>query len=118
MRPVTAPDHAIGGELDDGPPHGLQALEISILGQAVGSRQLDPAASAAQYAEKALKVGVRQTVAFKHVPHVVNDEISVQCAEEWKQIANHPPGSIKLDMPADGTRAPHTVLDIGDDVGG
>src|SRR5882724_11815879 len=117
MRPVTAPNHAIGGGLDDGSRHRLQALEISVLGQAVGRRQLDPATSATEHAEKPLKVGVRQTIAFKHVAHVVNDEISVQCAEERKQIANHPPGSVELDMPADGPRAPHAVLDIGDDVG-
>src|SRR3984957_16061530 len=117
MRPVASPNDPIRGRFNDGAGHGLQALEVTVRGKAVWRGQLDPSASAANDAKEALEVGTRQAIALEHVAHVIDHEVRIESREEGQQIANHPPRSVELNVPADGPRAPRAVLDIGDDIG-
>ena len=44
VRPVAAPDHAVGQFLDDGARQRPQPLVVAVLGQAIGAGELHPAA--------------------------------------------------------------------------
>ena len=96
---------------------GSQALEISVLGKAIRCRQLDPSASSADDANETVEVGTREAIALEHVSHVVDDEVRVESRQKRQQIANHPSRGVELNMPADRPRAPHAVLNVGDDIG-
>src|SRR5260370_41806701 len=115
MRPVAAPDDPIGSGLDEGTGHGLQALEVSVPGKAIRSRQLDPSPSRADHVYQTIEVGVRKSVALEHVPHMIDDEVSVEAGQAGQQIASHPSGGIELYKPAELCRAPERPLVFRDE---
>src|SRR4029077_12245955 len=116
VRPVAAPYGTMANRLDNCASQRTHFRVVAILGDAIRAGELHPAGAARDSFDQLVEVCARQTIAFQHVAHMIDDEIDLDLRQIGDEVTDDAAGRVELQVPTERLCLADAAFDVRDDI--